>query len=616
MPKVSVIIPCHNAGQYLSGCLASVVGQTLRDIEVIVINDSSTDGSTDIINSFADRDVRIRVITYDHVKSASQGRKDGVMAASGDFVLFVDADDFLEPVACEVLYERMMTENVDILHFDACVVNLAGVNEDAMAEFQARLKPYCHRIDAGRVLRSCFVDYMFGWTLWNKMFTLELCKTAFGEVKDGSFPKAQDVYAFFLLTYFAKSYVGFDGPPLYNYRYGAGVSGRNEIDLDRFRVHCCQALVADAMSSFASSHADDDAEVAVQHLRRHLLKECVWAWKAFLRPQDAALGFGMLFEYWPAHEIIGEVARLYWQDENSLVAKIGRAESLRREAAREIRTICVLSTDSTEDEARLEATECVRVLKGMGFDVVEASDAFESSTDSPGSEGVARITIPSLANLSGQSYAERAWLIESALKRNGVDTVVYMANSSRGSLFDLLLVKSMGVPFLVRTYTKNFAAVVEERALPETYWAMYRLADMVVVVDSQDVEYWAAFGADAMFVPTGAKTSAAQDKEACVDAETTNPGACWDVALRNASYGAGKDWLVFRDAAVEDALRGVARRLAGEITALSDARSALEAELAAVYGSRSWRWGSASLAPIRKAKELAKHLLPVNTRNI
>ena len=104
-PKVSVIIPVYNTEAYVEQTLRSIMGQTLRDIELIVINDGSTDGSLSALERIATGDDRIRLYTQPN-KGLSQTRNAGIDRARGEFIYFMDSDDLLEPDALERCYER------------------------------------------------------------------------------------------------------------------------------------------------------------------------------------------------------------------------------------------------------------------------------------------------------------------------------------------------------------------------------------------------------------------------------------------------------------------------------------------------------------------------------
>ena len=111
--KISVIIPCYNAARYLPECLASVSAQTLRDYEVIIIDDGSTDDTARIAESAAEEDGRIRVIRQKNA-GVSAARNAGLDCAAGEFVTFVDGDDLLAPDALEVMLNAA-SEGVDMV---------------------------------------------------------------------------------------------------------------------------------------------------------------------------------------------------------------------------------------------------------------------------------------------------------------------------------------------------------------------------------------------------------------------------------------------------------------------------------------------------------------------
>ncbi len=113
MPKVSVIIPVYNTEKYLKKCLDSVLGQTLSDIEVICINDCSTDGSLGILQDYAAQDERIKIIDLAENKGAAAARNEGIDKAQGEYLGFVDSDDFVDLDFYEKLYNKATEEEAD-----------------------------------------------------------------------------------------------------------------------------------------------------------------------------------------------------------------------------------------------------------------------------------------------------------------------------------------------------------------------------------------------------------------------------------------------------------------------------------------------------------------------
>ncbi|MBP5615442.1 MAG: glycosyltransferase, partial [Alphaproteobacteria bacterium] len=113
MIKVSVIVPVYNTEKYLPKCLDSLIAQTLKDIEIICINDASTDGSLKILQEYALRDNRIKIIDFKQNKGAGAARNTGIDTATGEYIGFVDSDDFVDLDFYEKLYNKAVEQNAD-----------------------------------------------------------------------------------------------------------------------------------------------------------------------------------------------------------------------------------------------------------------------------------------------------------------------------------------------------------------------------------------------------------------------------------------------------------------------------------------------------------------------
>ena len=126
MPKVSIIIPFNNVEDYINQCLDSVLSQTLKDIEIICVNDASPDKSKDIAEQYAMRDSRVRVIS--HVKNQGLGpaRNTGVENATASYIMFVDSDDVVTTNMAEKLYSEMISKHVDMVW-----CNIGAISDDS-----------------------------------------------------------------------------------------------------------------------------------------------------------------------------------------------------------------------------------------------------------------------------------------------------------------------------------------------------------------------------------------------------------------------------------------------------------------------------------------------------
>ncbi|EOU2074247.1 glycosyltransferase, partial [Clostridium perfringens] len=104
--KVSVIVPIYNSGEYLDECLNSIIKQSLKEIEIILINDGSKDNSFNICKKFKNEDDRIILIDQEN-SGVAVSRNKGVRISKGEYIIFVDSDDYLEEKMIEKLYNEI-----------------------------------------------------------------------------------------------------------------------------------------------------------------------------------------------------------------------------------------------------------------------------------------------------------------------------------------------------------------------------------------------------------------------------------------------------------------------------------------------------------------------------
>ena len=112
--KISIIVPIYNSEEYLTKCIESIICQTYRDLEIILIDDGSTDSSPDICDRYKSADERIIVIHKENGGNTS-ARKAGLAIATGEYVGFVDSDDWIEPAMYETLYGICSENNLEMI---------------------------------------------------------------------------------------------------------------------------------------------------------------------------------------------------------------------------------------------------------------------------------------------------------------------------------------------------------------------------------------------------------------------------------------------------------------------------------------------------------------------
>ena len=138
MPKVSIIVPIYNSEKFLDRCVSSLINQTLKDIEIILVSDASPDNSKEIMERYAQQDSRV-VTIYNDINGIPNPRNAGILVAKSEYLGFVDADDWVELDMYEKLYEKTDNGNVDVVISDLRYVNEKGNTIRNELLFQASL---------------------------------------------------------------------------------------------------------------------------------------------------------------------------------------------------------------------------------------------------------------------------------------------------------------------------------------------------------------------------------------------------------------------------------------------------------------------------------------------
>lgn len=164
MTKISIIMPVYNAEKMIKNAINSILKQTLESWELLLINDGSTDNSSQICDAYSLQDNRIRVIHKKHNEGVAMARQTGIDNALGEYSIHVDADDWIEPTMLEQLYNKAQIENADIVIVDY-FINSNG------KQILCKQKPTS--LHPNNVLIDIFNNKIFG-ALWNKLIRINL----------------------------------------------------------------------------------------------------------------------------------------------------------------------------------------------------------------------------------------------------------------------------------------------------------------------------------------------------------------------------------------------------------------------------------------------------------
>lgn len=170
MDKISIVVPIYNVEKYLRKCIDSILNQTYHNLEIILVNDGSTDSSGDICNEYKNKDERIVVIHQEN-KGMSSARNAGIEIATGQYIGFVDSDDYIEKDMYERLFQNIIDYNADIA---ICGFVFEENNKIVSKNFTNNVEVF----DKATALEELLKDRKIHSYVWNKLFKRELWNDA------------------------------------------------------------------------------------------------------------------------------------------------------------------------------------------------------------------------------------------------------------------------------------------------------------------------------------------------------------------------------------------------------------------------------------------------------
>lgn len=207
-PFFSILIPVYNTEMTLRRTLSSVLNQTFADIEVIVVDDGSTDDSFDILKTYESRDARVKIIKHEKNSGLLAARYTAMKKATGRYVSFIDSDDWYELDACQILYDELQRNPVDMLEF--------GYIREPIGLKQEICRDYGNRVDA--LLQR---DYLS--TFWNKTYSINVVKKVLDSVRSFYCTFSEDMFYSLVFACFLKT-IGYVDKYLMHYMLFTGIS--------------------------------------------------------------------------------------------------------------------------------------------------------------------------------------------------------------------------------------------------------------------------------------------------------------------------------------------------------------------------------------------------------
>lgn len=617
-PRVSIIVPVYNDATTVGRALESCLAQTLADVEVIAVDDASTDATPEVLARHAASDPRVRVVRHAKNRQLLEARRTGVGAARAPWVLFLDADDWLDADFARRALDTAARAEADVVCFPILCEYAAGCEPSSEVR-EGRAGMYAAPdlvADGADVVHTTYRDDRVVWSLCGKLYARTCLLRAFDEIPSRRMFQCEDAYTYFLVAYFAHRLVACSGAPAYHYSMGAGDTRSDAHDLTALEYArvCESGGAAEGVEAFLRTRPDaSEYESDVAQLRFRLLADATTRFPRDVAPPDRSKAFHALVTSWPSWEAIGWLAARQWDDPTPCILPAAQdlASSGPVTGRLSVGVLwCSLEDADAADASRLDATvgACVRGNTVVTI-LTDGEAGLPEGYDPP--EGVGRAFLPDVALTTGGRYPERARALHEALVQCGADVLVLVRWARTSLPWDALVARACGVRLVLWPEDVHDllarGGIPCQRGLPATC----ALVD-VVACSGADAVFWRQFGAPVASRPR----EATQAWWKGVLSEPGSSGDCprnggvpddacvaccvWDAALDALAERSASERGRERDHEVELARL---QSLEDEITRAREETESLRSGLAAVRGSIVFRTGRIITAPLRALRD-------------
>ncbi|WP_300589933.1 glycosyltransferase family 2 protein, partial [uncultured Brachyspira sp.] len=261
-PFFSLIIPIYNTEKYLRRCLDSVVNQTFKDIEIIIVNDCSPQNCDEIVSEYNDE--RIIYIKHNINKGLFLARKTGNIKASGKYIIYIDSDDEADINMCYEVYEEYKKKEADIIHFNIKAILDKNINI-AKKEKQKMIMKVEWYLSANRslinekYLLNEIAEEKIPHNMCAKAYKSNIIKKITEYMPDIRLMNAEDMLQSLMICYFASSYSSIN-KQLYYYYISIGESNKNtsNLNFDSYNYLCeCSKTACDEFLKFLKKQDDE-----------------------------------------------------------------------------------------------------------------------------------------------------------------------------------------------------------------------------------------------------------------------------------------------------------------------------------------------------------------------
>lgn len=492
-PAISVIVSAYNNGHYLAKGLRSLLNQTFGNLELIVIDDASTDDTPAVIERFAASDKRIKAVFNSDNKGIFMSRKNGVNLAKGRYVMFMDGDDFYHPKACEVAYKEI-SKGYDIVEGGLELINHAAIEAAELTRYSAYVNATERReFRYKEISDAIYIKGGLIWPLWSKIILRELARAGYNDLKDGFFLIAEDGYALAGISRFARSALKI---PFrwYFYNYGTGLSTAKDVR-DRRSKWYTYGDATKALGEYTALHKMD---INFKRINYNHCKAAIEKWLSSVPLAEAGFYFEHMKKQFSLETLLDVLIAEYSNNIGKIADKLADTTLPGKS---ELKKIGIFYHRLSPGGVETIIAGLAEMLIMRGFQVaIFVEERSDSEVTLPPEVEV--IEIPA-GEGSPEAARKHVQGMARAARKSGIDIMLYESGHARPLLWDIISLHDSGIPVVVCHHGSfSFAFMgTDPNYNHSNQESVFRCADAFVCLCRASSAYYRLNGINAWYIP-------------------------------------------------------------------------------------------------------------------
>ncbi len=500
--KISILIPVYQTEKYLQKCLDSVLNQSLKEIEIICVNDGSTDNSLSILKSYQEKNNNVIIINLPQNEGLARARYHGIKNSHGKYIMFLDSDDYLEPDACEIAYHVIDKYDVDIVNFGANVIPNGLIDKVVLKTAKEHFSSKTLNLKNTEILGDCFKKRKYNWNLWTKIYKSELVKKVIDYIPNEKCIMSEDMMIYFFISFYANSFKSITNN-LINYNFGNGIS-TSGMSLDSYVSLLKQSVALKGIKNFILlNHVDYTPWIPsiYDDLEKNILLDLVVKFIFDVSEKDGGKAFDEFLKYYTVLDFIKCLSKIGNYSSYQLVSKIYKSDFVKPRIKKEIKTIGIFYYRYSNGGIERVISRLIPILLKFGYKVVFFTEKISKKLDYKLPKSVNVEILPPSDYVHQDKYELHAEEFMLRLARNKIDLMLYQASVALYLAQEMLICKSMDIPFVVTTHDWYSSTLLAKDPYMAQKRMIYSMCDAVQTITTAEEYTYNQLGIKSKYIP-------------------------------------------------------------------------------------------------------------------